>query len=636
MTVQSAPLQIFCSCAPEDIALFSQLHAHLRLLERQDLLSIWHSRLVTAGTNWAKAIDERITNASIILLLISSDFFASDYCYGIEMQTALQRHQAKEALVIPLLLRPIDWRAAPPSLAHLPALPTNGRPITAWDDRDAAFADIAAGIRQVIQERSQIAGRSRASTIVERRSNLSFRPNIFSRPAQNNRLQLLKRVEETWITNVLHGTLQSATLLALGLQTDPKAVANPWHLQVQETDGTSYFFPSGTRITDAYDILNGRLLILGPPGAGKTTLLLELAQDLLRRAIEDDTHPMPIVFNLSSWATRRKSIVEWLIDELNTKYQVPHSIGTAWTTDLQILPLLDGLDEVAPQYYEDCVKALNAYQEEHGLLPVVICSRTQEYFAQQRRLSVNHAVNIQPLTSQQIDDYFASGGDKFTAVRDMLHQDTSLRELVSNPLMLRVLTLAYQDASIADLQALSSSQERRQQIFKTYVEHMPNRREKKIEYTPQQVKSRLTWLAKQLMAHHQTEFYLERIQISWVPNKWARILVPTLFLGSIYGLLMALIFGVFNGFQFGSAIGFVSGTISGCFVAILYSAINSFLLVWSEREKPLQKSTARASLSNEIMQRACSLLENRLVYGLYHLNIGGQVSSEQKLTGQIY
>src|SRR5947207_11050606 len=236
MGAQSAPTQIFCSSAPEDIALYSQLHNHLRILERQDVLGVWHPRFVTAGTDWAKAIDEHIASDSIILLLISSDFFASDYCYGIEMQTALERHQAKEALVIPIVLRPVDWRAALPSLAHLKALPANGRPITEWHNQDAALADIAASIRQVIQQRPQISGTDKASSITEWWNALPFKPNTFPRSVQSNRHQLLKRVEETWITNVLHGSLHRATLIALGLQTDPKAVANPWHLQVQETD----------------------------------------------------------------------------------------------------------------------------------------------------------------------------------------------------------------------------------------------------------------------------------------------------------------------------------------------------------------------------------------------------------------
>ena len=152
---------------------------------------------------------------------------------------------------------------------------------------------------------------------------------------------------------------------------------------------------------------------------------------------------------------------------------------------------------------------------------------------------------------------------------------------------------------------------------------MLNRREKKIEYTPQEVKSRLTWLAKQLVAHHQIEFYLERIQISWIPNKWLRLLAPTLLLGSVYGLLVTLIFGVFNGILYGSTIGFVTGTILGCFIALLYVVINSFLFVCSEREKPSQKQGTRISFLEEISHGVCSLLENRLIYGLTFGCFGG-------------
>src|SRR5260370_25614486 len=83
-------LRVFWSVAPEDVALCSLLHDHLRPLERQHILDIWYPRVITAGTNWATEIDAQLASASIILLLISSSFFASDYCYGTEMQTALR------------------------------------------------------------------------------------------------------------------------------------------------------------------------------------------------------------------------------------------------------------------------------------------------------------------------------------------------------------------------------------------------------------------------------------------------------------------------------------------------------------------------------------------------------------------
>src|SRR5215831_17692787 len=88
--------------------------------------------------------------------------------------------------------------------------------------------------------------------------------------------------------------------------------------------------PAGTRISQVYDAAEGELLILGAPGSGKTTLLLELARDLLSRAEQDEHHPLPVVFNLSSWATKHLPLTEWLVEELNRIYQVPRKLGQAW------------------------------------------------------------------------------------------------------------------------------------------------------------------------------------------------------------------------------------------------------------------------------------------------------------------
>src|SRR5450755_3445886 len=144
------PVSMFISYAHEDEPLRKQLETHLSLLQRQGLVSTWQDRQITAGTDWAQAIDEHLKNASMILLLISADFLASDYCYGIEMQCALDRNKAGQARVIPVLLRSVDWKGAP--FQHLQGLPTDARPVTTWPDRDAAWADVAAGIRRVIEQ----------------------------------------------------------------------------------------------------------------------------------------------------------------------------------------------------------------------------------------------------------------------------------------------------------------------------------------------------------------------------------------------------------------------------------------------------------------------------------------------------
>ena len=143
------PVRVFYSYAHEDEALRDKLETHLSLLQRQGIIQAWHDREITAGRAWKDAIDQNLEAAELILLLISPDFLHSDYCYDIEMQRALARHEAGEAWVLPIHLRPVDWQGAP--FARLQALPTDARPVTEWADPDQAFRNIAQGIRQVAQ-----------------------------------------------------------------------------------------------------------------------------------------------------------------------------------------------------------------------------------------------------------------------------------------------------------------------------------------------------------------------------------------------------------------------------------------------------------------------------------------------------
>jgi len=113
-------------------------------------LNTWHDRQIGAGDHWKQAIDRNLEEADIILLLISADFLASDYCFDIEMKTALERHAAGKALVIPVILRPVDWKATP--FGGLQALPRNGQPVTTFENLDIAFEQVAAGIREAIEK----------------------------------------------------------------------------------------------------------------------------------------------------------------------------------------------------------------------------------------------------------------------------------------------------------------------------------------------------------------------------------------------------------------------------------------------------------------------------------------------------
>jgi TIR domain len=142
-------LEVFFSYAHADEEWKNRLIVSLSMLKRGNLISEWHDRNITPGAEWATEIDTHLLSAHIILLLVSPDFLASNYCWGIEVKTAMQRHDAREACVIPIIIRPADWKYAP--FSKLQALPTDGKPVTTWLDKDEAFLNITKGIRAAIQ-----------------------------------------------------------------------------------------------------------------------------------------------------------------------------------------------------------------------------------------------------------------------------------------------------------------------------------------------------------------------------------------------------------------------------------------------------------------------------------------------------
>ncbi len=551
-----SPITLFYSYAHEDELLRNQLEKHLSLLRRQGLISEWYDRQILAGDEWAHDIDEHLETAWIILLLISPDFLASDYCYDIEMRRALERHSRGEARVIPIILRPCDWRTSP--FAHLQCLPRDGKPITEWDNQDTALREITQGVRRVLEQRATSAHPTPRFSPIDRQS----------------RLRKRKRVRTIWIEGVLEQSLHQAVRIELGLQEQPDALANPWHLVVQETNLPSQQLPVGTRIIQIYDDANGELLILGGPGAGKTTLLLELTRDLLARAELDDTFPIPVVFNLSSWAQKQASLADWLIEELAIKYQIPKKLGRAWVTQEHILPLLDGLDEVREEVREACVLAINNHYTLHQAVSPVVCSRRVEYFAQKRRVAFLCAVSILPLTMRQIDTYLGSMGGQLETVGRILRESAALQELATTPLMLSVLTLAYQGKSTEDILTLNLVDIQQRHLFATYIEQMLTRRSLYPHFPAQQTIQWLSWLARQMLQHNQTEFFVELMQPDWLLSYRRRLAYYTsvglaigipfgltiglaiwLVAGPTFGLVDLLLIGTPVGLGFGSIIG---------------------------------------------------------------------------------
>ena len=147
--MEDESIKLFFSYSHKDEALRNELVNHLHILTRQGMISSWHDRKILPGDEWNHHIHAHLETADIILLLISADFIASDYCLDTEVETALRRHASGEAWVIPILLRPVDWTGT--LFAKLQVLPTHGKPVTMWADRDEAFLDVAQGIRKIAE-----------------------------------------------------------------------------------------------------------------------------------------------------------------------------------------------------------------------------------------------------------------------------------------------------------------------------------------------------------------------------------------------------------------------------------------------------------------------------------------------------
>ncbi|WP_413167387.1 NACHT domain-containing protein [Capilliphycus salinus ALCB114379] len=418
------------------------------------------------------------------------------------------------------------------------------------------------------------------------------------------RQKLLSQVQEFWVENVLERSLHNLAIIELGLEERPDLVERRFSNVQISPEQSQKPLSTSRGITTAFNQMGeGRtLLILGEPGAGKTTMLLKLARDLITKTGEDLNRPIPVVFNLSSWAKKQQKIADWLVDELESNYGVSKSLGKAWVKDQQLLLLLDGLDEVRAKHREDCVEEINQFMKDYGVTEMVVCSRIKDYQALSNRLQVRGAICVQPLTSEHINQYLNNAGEQLQGVKTLLQQDTAMQEMMKSPLTLSIVSMAYKDISVENLQQFGSIEERRHHLFETYIEQMFQRhgRAMRMKYTPEQTKHWLTWLATRMVQESQTVFLIEKIQPSWLEIKAERIfyrITSGLTSGVIFAVIFGLIFGPIykqiSGGDYGPSsapilgqlLGAISGLILGLIVGLYEGEIKTVeSLKWSGKE----------------------------------------------------
>ncbi len=394
---------------------------------------------------------------------------------------------------------------------------------------------------------------------------------------EKNQQTLLDWIE-TEVNSRLNQSLHNRISILLDKEEDPLSVSPFWEMELKVDTRKQEKLPSETTIFSIYnrEDIKGRLLILGEPGSGKTTTLLQLAKVLVERAKNDPDQPIPILFNLSAWKEDKQSIHEWIIESLKAPpYGIKREISDQWLQEGIILPLLDGLDELASARQKLCIDKLNEYLgKERAQLPLVICSRVKEFKHNQTALFLNGSIILQALREEQIKDYVER--TEGIALWEDIEQDSELLDLCKIPFFLSIIVIAYERISLEKWQTLASVEEKKTYLLERYIQRMFDRSYRDLvtkkeipkPFYDQKTRHWLIWLAIQITKESETEFFIEHIQPYWLKSKQGK-LIYGMISGLIFGLIFALISGMILKLISGLILGFILGLILGLIIGLM-------------------------------------------------------------------
>lgn len=247
-------VKLFFSYSHKDEDLRNELETHLAMLKRDGTIHTWHDRRISAGSEIDQAISQNLEEANLILLLVSANFLASDYCYNSEMGRALEKHAAGNAVVIPVILKPCDWHSSP--FGQLLGTPTDGKPVTMYGNQDEAFAIVANDIRHVSSrvsgpapivsalEIAQIAGASANVEPVLRSSNLRIKRQFLD----HERDEFLENSYE-YVARFFEGSLDELQRRNPQIKTRFK--------RINSTSFTASIYEAGNRVSECSIVCGG-------------------------------------------------------------------------------------------------------------------------------------------------------------------------------------------------------------------------------------------------------------------------------------------------------------------------------------------------------------------------------------------
>jgi serine/threonine protein kinase len=360
--------------------------------------------------------------------------------------------------------------------------------------------------------------RAEIGRVLRRPNPPSERPAVLARISQSY---------DVYLDQSLEGTIH----LPLPLELVPEATARPAD-RVLPVPRRRMMLPDHMRVVDVLDDAGGvtgdGLLILGEPGAGKTTLLVELAAQLADRAEHDASQPLPLYLPLSTWAVKKRPLNEWVIEQLDRLYKIAPEVGRRLLERErpEALLLLDGLDEMTRHESRGaCVREINRFSAEYPLA-LVVSSRRAEYEALWPPLQLETAVLVRPLAPElviaRLRAYDAQG------VLTILDEDPSILELLTSPLLLSMLTLAYAGRDADDIPLRGPPEERLSTLIHDYVERrfeLERLAGGANDYPPERTVHWLKTLASGLERYQQSIFLIERLRADVLPSPHAARLV---------------------------------------------------------------------------------------------------------------
>ncbi|MEU5537230.1 hypothetical protein [Streptomyces sp. NPDC020362] len=342
------------------------------------------------------------------------------------------------------------------------------------------------------------------------------------------RRMLTDVMRQTWLREHRTETSESAPAIPATFQELSGIVSTPYDTVYRRTASrTCADLPTGIPLAQVRHQVGNSLLLVGEPGTGKTFQLLELAGDLLDEAAQDVIARIPVYFHLALWTKDRAPLLDWMAAELGRCFHIPARLDVKRVIEAEVLPVLDGLDEVPAQYRHLCVDAVNHFRAHYGDVPMVVGSREKEYTTLRRPLILDAAVRVRRLSPEEVNAHLAAIGSGTDGLREVAAEDKRVAELLRTPLFLRFAADAYTGLPADSIVSPGRSSSRRTRVMDDYVKACLQRplARPSSPYDEEHMLRWMSWLARAMRARAQPVFHPDRVDPSWLPDKASRLAV---------------------------------------------------------------------------------------------------------------